>query len=344
MGRMQEVLAAALEMDDPGELEPQLQQLEQEVAATVPVMATGVEVGPTPLPSGDEVLLAAAGSTAMLMDGASGPVEVTIVGYRYTPQGLLYELARWRCCTYFGARVQTATSVNETGPVTRAGSASARSPAARGSGSSRNPCGSSRPRCASAVWTTDCPGDAVQRPGDAAWLSARARRCYGDPMKALTLKQPWAWAVVHGGKWIENRTWRPPAAIIGEPFAIHAGLKKPDEEDVADAVKCARVPRPHELQRGCIVALATITGFVEVDDDGEIVAFTGEGREAAALARRAVRSPWFSGPIGMYVSDVRPLSNPIPCTGALGFWTVPADLEPRVRAALRRNARRVGDR
>jgi DEAD/DEAH box helicase domain-containing protein len=96
MGRMQEVLAAALEVDDPGELEPQLQQLEQEVAATVPVMATGVEVGPTPPASGDEVLLAAAGSTAMLMDGASGPVEVTIVGYRYTPQGLLYELAQDR--------------------------------------------------------------------------------------------------------------------------------------------------------------------------------------------------------------------------------------------------------
>ena len=26
-------------------------------------------------------------------------------------------------------------------------------------------------------------------------------------MKALTIKQPWAWAILHGGKDIENRNW-----------------------------------------------------------------------------------------------------------------------------------------
>jgi DEAD/DEAH box helicase domain-containing protein len=94
MGRMQEVLAAALEMDDPGDLNAHLEQLDEEVAATIPVAVNGLEAGSAPPASSDEVLLAAPGSTAMLLDGASGPVEVIVVGYRYTPQGLLYELAQ----------------------------------------------------------------------------------------------------------------------------------------------------------------------------------------------------------------------------------------------------------
>jgi hypothetical protein len=36
----------------------------------------------------------------------------------------------------------------------------------------------------------------------------------------LTCKQPWAWAIIHGGKNVENRTWKPrnPCRIL-----IHAG-------------------------------------------------------------------------------------------------------------------------
>jgi len=29
-----------------------------------------------------------------------------------------------------------------------------------------------------------------------------------NPMKAITIKQPWAWAIVFAGKDIENRSWR----------------------------------------------------------------------------------------------------------------------------------------
>lgn len=39
-------------------------------------------------------------------------------------------------------------------------------------------------------------------------------------MKALTVQQPWAWAIVHGGKDIENRTQ---AWSYRGPLAIHAG-------------------------------------------------------------------------------------------------------------------------
>ena len=41
-------------------------------------------------------------------------------------------------------------------------------------------------------------------------------------MKALTVQQPWAWAIVHGGKDVENRTqvWKHRG-----PLAIHAGTR-----------------------------------------------------------------------------------------------------------------------
>ena len=44
-------------------------------------------------------------------------------------------------------------------------------------------------------------------------------------MKAITLIQPWSWAVAHGGKRVENRSWFPPKAMLGQRVAIHAGGK-----------------------------------------------------------------------------------------------------------------------
>ena len=41
-------------------------------------------------------------------------------------------------------------------------------------------------------------------------------------MPALSIRQPWAWAILHAGKDIENRSWR--TAFRGEVL-IHAGLR-----------------------------------------------------------------------------------------------------------------------
>ncbi|MBB3041198.1 hypothetical protein [Nocardioides soli] len=44
-------------------------------------------------------------------------------------------------------------------------------------------------------------------------------------MKALTVQQPWAWAIVHGGKDVENRTQ---AWSYRGLLAIHAGARWSD--------------------------------------------------------------------------------------------------------------------
>lgn len=41
-------------------------------------------------------------------------------------------------------------------------------------------------------------------------------------MKVLSLHQPWASLVALGVKTIETRSWRAPASLIGERFAVHA--------------------------------------------------------------------------------------------------------------------------
>ncbi|MDD7930092.1 hypothetical protein [Microbacterium thalli] len=42
-------------------------------------------------------------------------------------------------------------------------------------------------------------------------------------MRILTVRQPWAWAIIHGGKDIENRTRNIAGGYRG-PVAIHVGL------------------------------------------------------------------------------------------------------------------------
>ena len=50
-------------------------------------------------------------------------------------------------------------------------------------------------------------------------------------MKVLSIRQPWAWAIVAGFKPVENRTWK--TGYRG-PLLIHAGLR----EDVEDIDLC----------------------------------------------------------------------------------------------------------
>ena len=43
-------------------------------------------------------------------------------------------------------------------------------------------------------------------------------------MKALTLRHPWAWAIVHCGKDVENRTWKPVGLEKGDFLALHGAV------------------------------------------------------------------------------------------------------------------------
>jgi hypothetical protein len=118
-------------------------------------------------------------------------------------------------------------------------------------------------------------------------------------MKAISLRQPYAWAVVYGGKDVENRTWRTGylgAVLIHAARAWHA--IGPAELEARMAAKGVRLSVPRDLPRGGIVGMATITDCVTASD-----------------------SPWFEGPYGFLLRDPRPLPFH-PCPGSLGLFEV----------------------
>lgn len=140
-------------------------------------------------------------------------------------------------------------------------------------------------------------------------------------MKALSIRQPWAWAILHAGKNIENRDWKPsnPGLRFRGRFLIHAskGMTMREYEDfLAFAHHISRIhpfpsglvlPAVEELDKGGIVGVATIIDVVSTSF-----------------------SPWFMGAYGFVLSDVRPLPF-VPCKGRLGFFDAPANVMDTIR-------------
>lgn len=127
------------------------------------------------------------------------------------------------------------------------------------------------------------------------------------PRLALSIRQPWAWAITTLGKDIENRSWR--TKYCG-PVLIHAGkgVKGSDCDDFlatieADAELRARLEAAGGLN---VEALRAQTGgIVGVVDIADCVT--------------ASPSPWFFGPHGFALRNAKPLPFRA-CLGALGFF------------------------
>ncbi|MEJ6393157.1 hypothetical protein V8J82_07825 [Gymnodinialimonas sp. 2305UL16-5] len=130
------------------------------------------------------------------------------------------------------------------------------------------------------------------------------------PPIALSVRQPSAWAIIHGGKDVENRSLGSMRVGRMTPgrIAIHAatGMKR-DEYDylvwrwARDGIQ---VPRPDALPRGAIIGSVEVVEIVTISD-----------------------SPWFGGEAGLALRDPVPC-DPIPATGALGYfaWQASGDL------------------
>lgn len=145
-------------------------------------------------------------------------------------------------------------------------------------------------------------------------------------MRALTIRQPWAWAIAKGFKDIENRSWYP-RLDPGDVLAIHAAAAAPAWEDVQRVTDLVgrRTRVPEEFDCGCVVATARFVRAVE-----------------------ASRSKWFGGPVGWVLDGVKPPRRPVDCKGQLGLWNMPARVERAVaqqtRARSDQRRRRRGRR
>jgi hypothetical protein len=74
----------------------------------------------------------------------------------------------------------------------------------------------------------------------------------------ISIRQPWAWAILHAGKDVENRTWPLPKKFIGVKVLIHAG-KQVEHEAVIHLLHLG-IPVPELLETGGIVGMTVFTG------------------------------------------------------------------------------------
>lgn len=148
-------------------------------------------------------------------------------------------------------------------------------------------------------------------------------------MRVLTVRQPWAEAIIWGGKDVENR----PRNIAGDyrgPVAIHSGLRqpKPDEwnqfaERFPEAMSAMALNVPWEQKE-----FGVILGVVELIDVHHTTKSTVPRRLGAPVCWDmitgvgALCSPWAESMADgwhLRLANARPLRDPIPFTGALGL-------------------------
>lgn len=140
-------------------------------------------------------------------------------------------------------------------------------------------------------------------------------------MRCLTLHRPWDWAMAHGGKDIENRSWKPHDAVMGQRIALHAGQRY--DYDGATFIK-ATLERNEALpltHPGMIVATTRVIGWIH--RDGHRL----DGSVACAVVKA---SPWFFGPYGWVCRETIALPKPVHCRGAQGLWALPPEIEAAV--------------
>lgn len=120
-------------------------------------------------------------------------------------------------------------------------------------------------------------------------------------MKAISIRQPWAWMILNAGKDIENRNWR---TSVRGTVLIHAATKI-NHLDYQKAMGFwenlgiqtgPEVPPFMAYDRGGIVGQVDIVDCVDMSD-----------------------SPWFVGPFGFVLKNPKILPFR-PCKGALSFF------------------------
>lgn len=161
-------------------------------------------------------------------------------------------------------------------------------------------------------------------------------------IRALTLRQPWAFAILHLGKSVENRSWKPPRSVIGKRIAIHAGLTldQPGDNKLRTWLRAWEeldlLGKLHaaDMYPGCIIGTVLVTGWARAIpnplNDTALPAL--EYRQAGPTDRRYARSLVYNrwAEAGSYqwgLANPEPVEHPVRCRGAQGIWTIPPELD-----------------
>lgn len=163
-------------------------------------------------------------------------------------------------------------------------------------------------------------------------------------MRILTVRQPWAWAIIHGGKNVENRV-RNIAGDYRGPVAIHAAIGKTAvlnerQERLLLAADEDGLHGIGDWLDGEPIVGGVILGVVDLVD-----VHSAEGNEngiAADMIRGDGRyalngscSPWAEANTHhLVLANPRPLSELIRYRGALGLRRLDDDMITQINQGL----------
>lgn len=165
-------------------------------------------------------------------------------------------------------------------------------------------------------------------------------------MRVLTVRQPWATAIIRMSKDVENRSSNIAGSYRG-PIAIHAGLHEPgrlgartefpgvgevERDRGGILLRSPRLAWPYRLPLGVIVGVADLT---DVHTD-ESCARSWPTNDHADCDEWSLCSPWaMPDHHHLVLANPRPLRRPIPSTGRLGLWRPDDDLLTAITEQLR---------
>ena len=130
-------------------------------------------------------------------------------------------------------------------------------------------------------------------------------------MKALTVLQPWAWALIHGPKRIENRSW---ATYYRGPLVIHAGKSRKWLDVGVPALRENGIAIPDNFEYGAIIGIVDLV----------------ECFHYSVLTDAQRCDVYAHGPFCWVTANPRPL-QPHTWKGAQGLWTIPDDVIAAIR-------------
>lgn len=146
-------------------------------------------------------------------------------------------------------------------------------------------------------------------------------------LRILTVRQPWAWAIIHGGKDVENRV-RNIAGDWRGKIAIHVGLQvegSPLDRRVAEAAGAlSRAKSPAMQHVVSQIGMPDLPGWKVPPFYGNRGAIIGvvDLVDVHHLDSAACYDDTEYAEDGMYhliLKNPRPLAEPIPYRGALGL-------------------------
>jgi hypothetical protein len=144
-------------------------------------------------------------------------------------------------------------------------------------------------------------------------------------MKALSVKQPWAWLICAGYKDIENRNWRIGRKPVPGMSSANFALAYPARIYIHAGKVLDNSPGTWEYLEG-VAALTNDAvwwdkfcefSFIDSLPLGVII---GEVDIVGILTSSP--SPWFTGKYGFMLKNPKLYDQPIPYYGQLGFFEV----------------------